>query len=218
MRIHLPLVGALAGLGLAVTAGAKASARFGMGAAQAGDRLPGDELIPDATLQGDRGETIDAPVDAVWPWIMQIGQDRGGFYSWTAAENAIGCDVTDVRVLRPEWATREVGDLVMLAPDFGLRVAQSEPDFALVLTSTGGAVPQEQQGPAMDFDFSWAFVLMGFGGQTFLHVRERYLPRTAAARATCQAVLPVSAVMTRKMLRTIKELAESGSVAAGGVL
>jgi hypothetical protein len=55
--------------------------------------LPGDELVPGDVSQTTRAVTIDAPVDAVWPWLAQIGQDRGGFYSYEWLENspAVAC-------------------------------------------------------------------------------------------------------------------------------
>lgn len=184
--------------------------RQGLTRSEAAVSLPGDLLLPTAPIVADRAITIHAPADEVWPWLTQIGQDRAGFYSWTAIENAIGCEVTDVHELRPGWATREVGEEVPLAPGMALRVAISSPGHALVLTTEGGRVPEEAEGsPTMQFDLTWAFVLVDEGASTVLHARERYLPHTRAADASCRATLAASAVMTHRMLRTVKSLAES---------
>ncbi len=53
--------------------------------------LPGDEIIGHANRQETRAITIDAPVERVWPWLAQLGQDRGGFYSYDLLENLVGC-------------------------------------------------------------------------------------------------------------------------------
>ncbi len=56
--------------------------------------LPGDELIANPDLIATRAITIRASVDEVWPWIAQLGQGRGGFYSYDFFENLVGCDIT----------------------------------------------------------------------------------------------------------------------------
>src|SRR3954465_812602 len=55
--------------------------------------LPGDELVRGHAVQSTRAGTTGAPVDAVWPWLAQIGQDRAGFYSYEALENLAGCEL-----------------------------------------------------------------------------------------------------------------------------
>src|SRR5207248_10050284 len=55
--------------------------------------LPGDELVPNPITTSTRAITVDAPVEAVRPWLAQIGQDRGGFYNYELPENLEGCNV-----------------------------------------------------------------------------------------------------------------------------
>ena len=55
--------------------------------------LPGDELVGAADLTATRAVTIRAGADVVWPWIAQLGQGRGGFYSYDFLENLVGCDI-----------------------------------------------------------------------------------------------------------------------------
>jgi hypothetical protein len=85
--------------------------------------LPGDELLPDPSARFTRAITIHAPQSRVWPWIVQIGQDRAGFYSNTWLENLTGADIHNADAIHPEWQRRAVGDRVPLArPDiFGGR-------------------------------------------------------------------------------------------------
>lgn len=65
--------------------------------------LPGDELVEDPGIQTTRALTIDAAVRDVWPWLAQIGQDRGGFYSYEWLENLAGCRMRNAWRIHPEW-------------------------------------------------------------------------------------------------------------------
>lgn len=185
--------------------------RVGLTRSQAAISLPGDLVVPGATVVADRATLVDAPPQAVWPWLTQIGQDRGGFYSFTALENAVGCGIEDVRELRPEWSGRGVGESVSLAPEVTLEVVVSATADALVLAGGGGKVPGwAGDRRATDFDASWTFALLPeTQGRTRVHLRERYRPHTRAAGLTCRAALPVSAVMSMRMLHTLKGLAEA---------
>src|ERR1700745_4352654 len=57
--------------------------------------LPGDNLIA-ASNQVTHGITINTPPQKIWPWLMQIGKDRSGFYSYTPLENLFGCQMPKV--------------------------------------------------------------------------------------------------------------------------
>jgi hypothetical protein len=79
-------------------------------------RLPGDDLDPAPYVT--RAIDIAAPPSAVWPWIVQMGQDRAGFYSNTWLENLFGADIHNAQAIHPEWQQRALGDVVPLArPD-----------------------------------------------------------------------------------------------------
>jgi hypothetical protein len=60
---------------------------------EVGAALPGDELVPHADLTATRAITVRTLPDGVWPWIVQLGQGRGGFYSYDLLENLAGCDI-----------------------------------------------------------------------------------------------------------------------------
>src|SRR5207344_965174 len=66
-------------------------------------RLPGDELVGSPAVQSTEGVWIDAPPDAIWPWLVQMGQDRGGLYTYEALENLIALRYRNADQIHPEW-------------------------------------------------------------------------------------------------------------------
>ncbi|WP_075314394.1 MULTISPECIES: hypothetical protein [unclassified Pseudonocardia] len=194
-------MGVVAGLAL----GRLAARTLGVTPAERVTPLPGDGLVADAPVSVTRAISIAAPPERVWPWLVQIGQDRGGFYSYDAVENLFGLDVHSAERIEQCWQDLAVGDPVRLAPGTPLRVAALRPRAHLVLAEGPGAASPR---------FSWAFVLRTEPGGTRLVVRERYAGGGAAARLGAEALVPVSAVMTRRMLRGIRERAERAGQAA----
>ena len=167
--------------------------------------LPGDELIAKADLTATRAITVRAAAAEVWPWIAQLGQGRGGFYSYDILENLLGCDIHSADRIAPEWQDIAVGNEVRLAPEVSLIVTTSEPGRALVLR---GGVPLN--GTAPPYDFSWTFALRDQpDGTTRLLVRERYEYRRPWTWLLVEPVQAVSFLMTQKMLRGIRDRAES---------
>lgn len=75
---------------------------------------------------------VDAPAEGVWPWVAQIGADRGGFYSYQWLENLIGCQVRNAGTIHPEWAAREGAELSLHPKAPALRIVSVEPGRALV--------------------------------------------------------------------------------------
>ena len=109
--------------------------------------LPGDELIASPDLTATRAITVRAAVEEVWPWIAQLGQGRGGFYSYDILENLVGCGIHSADRILPEWQTIQVGDEVKLHPEVPLEVAVVLPGRALVLR---GGVPMGNTPPPYD--------------------------------------------------------------------
>ncbi len=102
--------------------------------------LPGDELVPDPVTTSTRAITVDAPVEAVWPWLAQIGQDRGGFYSYEWLENLAGCEMHNTDRVHPEWQQRAIGEVVKLHWAAGNKVTCFEPNRAMALAGWGAFV------------------------------------------------------------------------------
>ncbi len=178
--------------------------RWGATDQESDEPLPGNDLIAKADLTATRAISIRASADQVWPWIAQLGQGRGGFYSYDFLENLVGCDIHSADRIVPEWQDVGVGDEVRLAPEVGLVVAFLERGRSLVLR---GGIPMGKTAPP--YDFTWAFVLRDEPEETTrLLVRERYAYTRPWARLVVEAAEAVSFVMSQKMLRGIKDRAE----------
>jgi hypothetical protein len=169
-----------------------------------GATLAGDDLLPNPDLVATRAITVQPPAEQVWPWIAQLGQGRGGFYSYDALENLVGCDIHSADRVVPQWQDLKVGDQVKLHPEVGLGVVVVQPGRAVVLR---GGVPMGAAPPP--YDFTWAFVLQERPeGTTRLLVRERYAYTQRWAPLLVEPVAVVSFVMSQRMLRGIRDRAE----------
>ncbi len=129
--------------------------------------LPGDDLVPtDVTM--DRAFTLDASPSDVWPWLVQIGKERAGWYLPRVVERFVPRGRRAARRLDPHFDSLEVGQMIA---DWGgrdatLTVAQIEPTQTLVYQSRRGRT-----------SFSWALVLCDSdGGRTRVHSRVRIGP------------------------------------------
>jgi hypothetical protein len=182
--------------------------RWGATDEEANMAVAGDELLPDADLMATRAVTVRAAAAGVWPWIAQLGQGRGGFYSYDFLENLVGCDIHSADRIVPEWQAINVGDQVNLHPEVGLLVALVDPERVLVLR---GGVPMGRTQPP--YDFTWAFILRpGPAGASRLLVRERYSYSRRWAPLLVEPVELISFVMSQRMLRGIRERAERAVV------
>ena len=178
--------------------------RWGASAQECDASLLGDDLIVSPDLTATRAITVRASAGQVWPWIAQLGQGRGGFYSYDFLENLAGCDIHSADRIVPRWQDIKIGDEVKLAPAVGLRVAALEPGRSLVLR---GGIPGGNTPPP--YDFTWAWVLRDEpDGTSRLLVRERYAYTRPWARFLVEPVEAVSFVMSQKMLRGIRDRAE----------
>jgi hypothetical protein len=201
---HVASITAIAGAGLCIRVARRRQLRWGATDQESVELLPGDSLIGNADLIATRAITINAPADRVWPWIAQLGQGRGGFYSYDFLENLVGCDIHSADRIEPEWQQLEVGNEVRLAPQVGLVVASLERGRSVVLR---GGVPIGNTTPP--YDFTWAFLLRDNPDETTrLLVRERYAYTRAWAKLIIEPAEAISFLMSQKMLRGIKNRAE----------
>ena len=175
--------------------------RWGATDEEVGERLPGDELVPHSNVEATHAITVDAPVAEVWPWLVQIGQDKGGFYSYAWLENLVGCRLRNADRILPEYQQLQVGDAVRLHPQAPpLPVLICEPPRALVLGSN------------MDTPGTWGFYLKELdGGRTRLVIRGRgeWAPGLLNWLLAHAVFEPAHFIMERKMLLGIKSRAES---------
>lgn len=189
---------------LGLLAARRLQLRWGATAAEAADPLPGDDLLPGTDLVATRAISIAAPPEAVWPWLAQLGQGRGGFYSYDRLENLAGCEVHSVDHIVEAWQGLAVGDDVHLHPAVALRVVRVEAPHALVLA--GGAPAGQPDGAP--YDFTWAFVVQPTSpGRSRLVVRERYAYRAPWTALVVEPLALVSFVMTQRMLRGVRDRA-----------
>ncbi len=190
---------------------------WGTTPAEAHATLPGDDLFPLYAGEATHAITIHASPQQVWPWLMQIGQDRGGFYSYSFLENSIGADMPKVERLVPEWKPRAVGETVWFATPkrFGgqgrMIAAVVLPQRSFVMVSPNDWERLQAGRPAQEA--FWSFTLEPLGnGQSRLIARVRGgTPPSLASRAVGRLFWePMHFVMEQKMLRTMRDLSERG--------
>jgi hypothetical protein len=163
--------------------------------------LPGDEFLAEPDLVATRAISIDAPPDAVWPWLAQMGSGRGGVYTYDWIENLFGLQMHSVDVVLPEFQGMEVGDAQTLGRSGPtLRVAICEKERALVFRSDDG-------------NWVWAFVLQPDDAKTTTRLVSRNRIATPGASPPVRwfsryVMEPGSLIMERRMLLGIKERAE----------
>jgi len=198
--------------------------RWGASDAEVARAWPGDELVERPSARGVRAVTIEAPAAAVWPWIMQVGRDRGGFYSYTWLENLIGADIHNVHALIPGLAERQVGDTVWMGPEnkFGgqarMVVAKVIPGRAMVLVMPTDADRVLNGGLARHG--AWSFALDPVAERrTRLVMLSASASQPSRRRRAADLLFwePAHFIMERRMMLTIKRLAEAqGSPASPG--
>ncbi len=177
--------------------------------------LPGDEIVPFSGSGETRAITIQAPIDRVWPWLAQVGQDRGGFYSFDLLENLVGCRMPTDDVLRPERQVWQPGDKLWMYPPeraggAGFATLRTyEPGRVLGFGTrlVGTPLQQPENG-------SWTWVLEPAGvSETRLLIRGRGAPRQSWLGLAFDRAFfePVHFMMERRMMIGLKQLVDYGA-------
>ncbi len=162
--------------------------------------MAGDRLIADPTYSGTMAVIVHAPPEHIWPWLVQMGYQRGGLYSYDWLDRLAGyLDRPSATRILPAFQHLAVGDEIPLGRGPAWPVAVMEPRRALVLDmrNMGG------------IDWVWQFGLYPVDQtRTLLVSRSRVHARTVWARLLTSAIEPAGFVMTRRMLLGLKQRAE----------
>jgi hypothetical protein len=183
---------------------------WGLPEADAARSYPGDERTGEPRWMWTHAVEIEAPAAEVWPWVAQIGADRGGFYSYQWLENLAGCDVRNAEVVHPGWQVK-VGDGLRLHPQLPpLEVVLVEPGRHYL--AVGASDPAARAAGRPWMTCTWLFAIETLGEE-----RCRFISRY---RVACSddlvtrlqfgpaLVEPIGFVMDRRMLLGVKERAE----------
>lgn len=195
-----------------------ARGRWGLDEETAARSLPGDDRVKEPHWSWTHGIEIDAPASEVWPWVAQVGADRGGFYSYQALENLAGCEVENAETVHPEWEAR-VGDRIVLHPKGeALPIVAAEPGRWFVAHAPADESARNAGRPWVTA--SWLFYVEPLGES-----RCRFLSRYRAASSDDLSMKlffgpalmePIGFAMDRRMLLGVKQRAERSAALAYG--
>jgi hypothetical protein len=157
--------------------------------------MTGDGLVTDPTFNATRAVTINAPAESIWPWIVQIGYKKAGFYSWDILDND---RIPSAERIIPEYQNLEVGDLVPLSDHTDAEVVDMEPNERLLLVFQSGDT------------VTWAWGLYKIDEErTRLVTRLRWRTTNVISQITLDAF---EIIMMRKCLLGIKRRAEAEAI------
>jgi hypothetical protein len=163
--------------------------------------MAGDAIIENPTHSAMDAITIDASPDDIWPWLVQLGYQRGGLYSYDWLDRLFGfLDRPSATRVLPEFQHLAVGDIIRLGPRQQLTVAALEPARAVVLSFNNRG-----------FEWVWQFGLYPIEkDRTRLVTRgtERF-QKNLGTWLFMQVMKPAAFIMTRRMLLGLKERAET---------
>jgi hypothetical protein len=176
--------------------------------------LPGDGQIPEARNPATHGITIEASREAVWPWLVQMGCERAGWYSWDRLDNG---GRPSAERLVPELQATKVGEVLPARPGHpeGFEVLELEAPETFVLGTYFNYTKLAQlewseARPSRFLRATWVFVLEELGpARTRLLVRTRGLVRPIWLDLLMKAFFgPAHLIMQRKQLLNLKARAE----------
>ncbi|MFI5960064.1 hypothetical protein [Cryptosporangium sp. NPDC051539] len=149
-------------------AGRRRMVRWGATADEVSGLFPGAEVILGATRSATMAVTLEALPAQIWPWLVQMGADRGGWYSWDRLDN-FGRRSTDQ--IHPEWQEIQVGDRLWAKPDgsqwWTVAVVDPERFLGLRMSLDLAGRPFDPTGerPAAFTDSTWGFRLTELPGE-----------------------------------------------------
>ena len=177
-------------------------------------RLPGDDIVTDPVVVTNHAITIDAPPSCVWPWLVQMGWHRAGWYTARWVDKLLfPLNWPSANRIVPQLQHLRVGDFIPDGPPetkCGLIVELLEPERAMALHSTSH-LPVSWRDKA-SLDWSWSFVLIPVdsGSRTRFLFRSRWV--TAPWWFTVGGwlvVVPADFLMSHDMLHGVRVRAEA---------
>ena len=186
--------------------------------------LPGDELVPNPKFQWNQAVTIHAPAAEVWPWLVQIGNQRAGWYSWDGLHRLMGVagsvddDRGSANRIIPELQDLKVGDSINIAAPMGYQVTAVEPNQVLLLhagvnTATGQPFDPAGSPPDRYVNSSWVWFLDRVDDETtrlIARFRQDFDPSVFNVVVYHLTSEMGFFIMERKTLLGIKQRAERG--------
>ena len=177
--------------------------------------IPGDLLVPRPKSQLTMAVTVAASAAEIWPWFVQLGCQRAGWYSYDLLDNG---GMPSAEEILPECQQLEVGDVVKATPtgDFGFPVAIIDPERQLTMagttnTATGEDVKPDDPAPEAYFSGNQTFLISAIDeshSRLIFRMRIDWNPGFGRTIAYRGIVEPLSFVMARKTLLNVKRLAE----------
>lgn len=180
------------------------------------DEMPGDELIGNPRYRSTRAIHIAAPSSEVWPWLVQMGQGRGGLYSYDWLENLLGLHMHSADAIEPALQHLVVGDQIRLVPEgteppLCFTVARIDAPHVLVLGP--GGTREAALAAGLPYP-CWTFQLVdqsAGGCRLIVRFQCDFDPTPMGRTMYKYALTPVHFVMERKMLLGIKKRAEGAT-------
>lgn len=179
--------------------------RWGATPEEVARRMAGDALIADPTLEETAAVTVDAPPDYIWPWLVQIGYQRGGLYSYDWLDRLFRIlDRPSATRILPELQQVSLGDKIYFGREGltrqELTVSVLEPPRALALSAQAGG---------MDWVWQWGLYPIDDERTRLVARSTERVPRNPLWWLALQITDPAAFVMGRKMLLNLKERAET---------
>jgi proline iminopeptidase len=191
--------------------------RWGATVDEARGPYPGAGLIPGSTRSATMAVTIDAPPSRVWPWLVQMGTDRAGWYSWDRLDNF---GRRSAETIHPEWQENAPGDRLAAKPDGRQwwEIAALEPErfsgLRMSLDLRGRPFDPARTRPRYYTDSIWGFELYEMPGECTRLVVSGYWslrPQWLQPIMSIAMLEPSHWVMQTRQFSNLKRLAKSAT-------
>ena len=204
MRRSFKIIGMLAGLAVLVILTLIILMpwmdRWGATDAEVAASFTGDELVPSPRITYTRAVTINASPEEIYPWIVQLGAEKGGMYSYSWFEtNILRCELINADRIHPEWQNLKVGDPMKMCPG-----TSGPPPYEIAILKPNQAIVMGHKDKGAWVE-AWQFNLVPQeDGTTRLVIRSR----SSAEGLIWDVIRPGEFIMMRGMMLGIKERAE----------